>query len=795
MIASPLTLLKEWRDRADEAGLHELLLLGRAVDLPFLEKTAVPMARALGARVTVIGDAAHTAYAPVDVRQAGRGYVHALAGDLRPRLALLAGEDDVVAAIGSGDPTLDGWGHNDELWTVLRGDAVGRLAPWLRRLPETVAMPGYAAALLAEIADRLPEPGADGGVRVLHDLDGGLLGQVPAGPVDELRLYAPLVDPSGDALFDIIGHFDPARVVLGLQPELGEYDGDAIVLATDGRATEIRLLEDERPRHGTLLEWSAGGRRHALVGGTGLTAALLEQGGGELAVLAPVASSLLPEGTPYPVASLEGRRTVRPAGPRPDPAALGALITGDGLQVTLARAHDEPVAVAGSPDGSPGSWEPLGTVPAGARVQVFGTAHAVVRAGDGPAVFTVQPGRFARGDDGDGPRLRTGYTEDEIFTDEALARRFRADLVRLAQQLAGHKTPGAGSVPQDRWSAYLDACERALGRPLADALFGRPNVAAGGHGWGIALAPLTDGPEPDAGAAAAKVPERTGWQRWIPRAVDAALDAPLFVRMLVARLFVQLLGHGVWDLDDGSWRPQLARLTERLAEPGEDVPEETGPLAAVLTAVCMGLLRDGAADDALSAGVWAEVKDVVATADPDLAGDLIVPPLLPRARVLTRSELEELQRLAGTADPLAHLAAALDGTGWEVEFEDGLYTVSGGFTNPVPVAARVATLLDRPDGVVLVRAVGAGGRWAFIAWRRPDLLLASHPAGNAWRFYRLAELATPESRLAGGDGISRIGMVGNPVRLGRPPAPQAQRLLVDAGTDHLALIARLTAPL
>ena len=48
---------------------------------------------------------------------------------------------------------------------------------------------------------------------------------------------------------------------------------------------------------------------------------------------------------------------------------------------------------------------------------------------------------------------------------------------------------------------------------------------------------------------------------------------------------------------------------------------------------------------------------------------------------------------------------------------------------------EVATQLGRSLGPVLVHAQ-AGNRWAFIAWRRPDLLLASEP-GHAWRLYRI----------------------------------------------------------
>jgi hypothetical protein len=112
--------------------------------------------------------------------------------------------------------------------------------------------------------------------------------------------------------------------------------------------------------------------------------------------------------------------------------------------------------------------------------------------------------------------------------------------------------------------------------------------------------------------------------------------------------------------------------------------------------------------------------------------------------------------------------------------------VSGAFTNPV-TAARVATQLGQPLGVVLVHAQTAGS-WAFIAWRRPDLVPA-HVPGNTWRHYRLhGSIATPASRFTGGEGLPAIGLAGQPVRLGQTPPPAVQELLAAAGTDHIALL-------
>ncbi|MFF8745261.1 hypothetical protein [Streptomyces californicus] len=147
--ASPVTLLREWSERSDQQALHEALFLGFTVDLRFLEKVAIPVARGLGARTAVIGDAAQGLYDPVDVRMAGRNYLHGLASCQRafhPKVVLLVGEHACRLAVGSGNPTLSGWGANDELWTVVETEdddshaLLADLADWLDALPSAVEL-------------------------------------------------------------------------------------------------------------------------------------------------------------------------------------------------------------------------------------------------------------------------------------------------------------------------------------------------------------------------------------------------------------------------------------------------------------------------------------------------------------------------------------------------------------------------------------------------------------------------------------------------------------------------------
>ncbi len=191
-------------------------------------------------------------------------------------------------------------------------------------------------------------------------------------------------------------------------------------------------------------------------------------------------------------------------------------------------------------------------------------------------------------------------------------------------------------------------------------------------------------------------------------------------------------------------------------------------LAATLAAICVGLLRSGASltggtpADLLAARTWKCVKPLVAEADPD--GDLLIPPVHIRAVVLSSSELEDTVLLAMDDDPASLVVAELGERGWEVERDGPMYRVSGAFTNPVSVAAHVATQLGQHLDLVLVYACTAG-HWAFIAWRRPDLILA-HVPGNTWRLYRIDGPFTAESRLAGGEGLPSIGLGHCPMQSG-----------------------------
>lgn len=666
--ASPLSLIAEWQALPGGPPLRELVVLGYTLDLPLLERFAIPQARQLGARVTVLADAGHGVFDAVDVRFAGRVYQHgtaALAGAFHPKLALLVGDDLVWAAVGSGNPTLSGWGHNHELWCVVRGSrergaqVQADLGRWLDRLPTAVPMPSWIDRTLREVgAAILPSTldTAHRDVRLLHNLDRPIIDQLDLGQVEELRLAAPFVDPSGDAVRALLARSSPRRLRFALQRNWSSINGQQLLGAVRGVGdVAFTGVEEARTLHGKLIEWTApDGSLVAVVGSPNLTAAALcgTVGAGhncELAVRAPVRDSLFPEGRPLStadVAATAWRRSEEVGEAGHGLRLLGCRRGDEGLLVELVCRHTVEVAIETSGDGSPGSWEPRATIPGpairtaavtsvpfvapdvpGVRVRVAATIHGV-RVESAP-VFVTDPVRCrARTDDGGGPRQHQQGPVDEVLADSALAQQFSTNLLRLiehsAQQRvsAAPRTGAAASVSReagDRWERFLDVAERSLGRGLATLVYpgARSSPAAEQTGSGWVLADVVDHSELAEGESdevlddeeqfappPPRVPpsehgrQRTWLARWVAAVHphDATARPDLNLRVVVAALYVNRLAAGIWGAADG-WRSELADLVEALTADSAAVSGEPAQLEDYLdawVAVCLALLLQDA---------------------------------------------------------------------------------------------------------------------------------------------------------------------------------------------------------
>jgi hypothetical protein len=861
---SPLTLLQEWDDRTDGAPLRECLVTGYTLDLVFFERHWVPTARALGARVTVLGDAGHAVHEAVDVRQAGRAYQHGLVGcggAFHPKVVVLTGDDDVWVAVGSGNPTMSGWGHNHELWLVLRASrhrgpaALRDLGAWLAELPGVVRMPSWVAGTVAHIGDWITPDEIDDslpGLRIFGNLRHSLVGQLPAGPVRSLRMTAPFFDERGHGVRALIGKLRPLEVDLALQERVTRYSGQALADATASvPLTRFSHLDEGRTRHGKLIEWTVDGATTAMTGSANLSAAALlattENGGNcELVTTTPVPVSLLPPGTAVAQADITRNNTIPVGSPdsrQPTLIVLGARRTQNTVFAELVTTVSTPITIESSPDGTPGTWTPLHVFTAGSTaVQSVGftapeALGGAVRArvdqsGDrlvSPVVFLTDTARCLPRDDAAGrPRMTSIAEGDTVLTDEVLARRFNADLLRLLGHVQEHRgatgsaalrtaagTTAAAVPPEDRWGRWLESVEHSLGPHLTGLLFPGALTAPGPAttGWSLSTdvndAELVDGESddaveeltetPPAGSArnapdipASQRAQYRSWARRWTRAATATPRPPLELRMLVARTYLVLLAAAVWGTDEG-WRSDLGDLTRSLvpdAADEEDVPGQALDFLSSLIAVCLALLlqdaglHGGGEHDIIAKAAWVDAAELVAYADPALAEEYLHAPDKPYARVPTWSEVEAVIDLAATAadDPHAHDRAALASEGLPARMMDGVWVIDGEFRNPRRMAARVAALVASPSAVI---ARNASKTTAVL--RDGRTLAIAESTAPRWRVYALSPMSTPVSLLAGDEGLPP-GAKTYPLH----PLPATIRALTEtAGINHQLLQAAL----
>ncbi len=349
-IASPLSLLLTAATRDQSAS--EVLSLSFTLDLGFLERTALGMAQALGARVTVVGDAGVVRHDPRAVRRAGRSYLAGLAscgGSFHPKLVVIAGEEAATVAIGSGNLTLPGWQDNHEIWTVLHAgrdgcpDTIGQVAQWLTDLPAAVKLSPHVPEALVRVSQLIRGfEATELGPKLVSPIWGPIIDQLPAGKADELVVCCPFHDPGAKALGALIDRYDPGQVTVAIQPTLTVCDGpaiDSLVGARDGRVVQ---LDTDRYRHGKLVEVRVGGDRWALTGSANCSGAALliptSAGGNvELGLVGPVQQSLLPEGVAFDREALRAHGYTPRRVDRPSIVVLGAARTDTGLEVVLAR--------------------------------------------------------------------------------------------------------------------------------------------------------------------------------------------------------------------------------------------------------------------------------------------------------------------------------------------------------------------------------------------------------------------------------------------------------------------------
>lgn len=819
---SPLSLLREWTERSDRAPLREVLVTGYTLDLGFLERHFLSPVRGLGARVTVLSDANQAIHEPVDVRHAGRayqhGYVHCT-GAFHPKLVLLVGEEDVWAAIGSGNPTMSGWGHNHELWIVLAGSrsagprAQEDLGAWLSALSAKLPMPSWIAETVNHIGQLVTPETVDDSweqLRVLGNLEHSLIGQLPAGPVDYLGLHAPFYDARANAVRALLRRFSPRFVEIGLQPELAQYDGDSLnAAAEEVPQAALWLLDEQRTRHGKLVEWGTGEGVTSLVGSANLSAAAMLRattagGNCELVASCPVPESLLPREHSGDAQEVRGRNTIPT---REDEEGgisltlLGARKTAEGIEVELRASRSAKVTIETSPDGTPGTWmpayvatcgdEPVTLVSFQAPEQTGGAvrAHADINGtyAVSSVVFLTNTNRcLPRNDDDQRPRLSTDYSLEEVVLDPKLAVKLQADLIRLmsqAKERASQQARGAtldigrseDVAVNDRWGAWLQDVESILGPSLTNLVF--PGAVelpeAGVSGWSV-------GPEPDStelaegeseavvdevmledisarGPQAPEVPrsQRQQWRNWLGRLSKAACSEPpppLEMRMVTVRLHLDFLAAGIWEVDE-SWRDELSKLLRALVPSSEehrDTPSNALEGLGSLAAVCLALLWQEAA---LHGG---NVADLALRRAWEQVGEWAAFADRELAKDYLHEPKQEHARTVSESElekVIAFAETAVDDPNAELRrsfAEEGLDVEHVDGVWVVDGSFRNT----RRQAARVTTLIGAqcavlarNTRRASIIFREGNSLILGESARPQWRFYRLTPVSTPLSML------------------------------------------------
>jgi hypothetical protein len=768
-IASPLNLL------GDEGRAREVLLLSYTLNLEFWEHHALSVARGLGARVTVVGDAAMVQAEPAHVRYAGVTYLDGRAvckggGAFHPKLLVIADEDYATVAIGSGNVTMPGWHDNAELWTVIRGDSAGgpdtfgALALWLRALPKYVHFSGAVAPALARTAELLERvPVAEAGPKLITSLEVPIIDQLPSvTSVDELIVASPFYDRKSSGLRDLLDRFQPKSTRLLIQRGDLVADGSSLAMLLAGRAGQAETIADDRYYHGKLVEWRAHGRRFALTGSPNVSAPALQQaltgsGNCELALLSEIAESLAPPsgGT---ITDEELASIVFQSRDRSPPAItlLGVMLAPDRIAVTLARALTQPALLEYAVGAA---WVTAGALAPGAEtveLKTFLTPGSGVRVRQGALVsnicFVADPTRFIRTRVEHVGRVHTN--EDDVFRDASIADAFARDLAELRQFLAhepsisegGGGGGGDGTRLFTSWEEYLDACEAHVGQRLLAYGLALPAIGSGegrreeGEA-GTLEEEGEDGADPDSlfeadsdGADALPALDRLApdqrrrYQRWCERLVGLSPTLPYAGRLVVLRLILDAVRGELFPARE-QWLPLVAESTMGLGAPGEGFDEElarAGSLAAVaLAAMRSSLPRFSEWEELRSPYERAAqgVKPLLTRVDPEAveryAGPLekfFGPAVHPIAVASLVGALLQPDLIADAVRLAAEeLGLSVERHGDVIELNDAIGA------DPRRTLLAVISLCEK--AAVAVTTPGWEARRALAVWRAPDLII------------------------------------------------------------------------
>lgn len=835
-IVSPLGLLT--RVALEEGReLEEILIFTFNHDLGYFEQLALSLAHQTGALITVIADAGvahHDLYA---VKRAGTAYLSGLAtcaGSFHPKVIVLAGTNNATVAVGSGNLSASGWQGNDELWSIHHANAAGgspvvaQTATWLRDLPAVVRVGQGVKQAADRAATRLETLGAgDGPARLATSLTTPIIDQLPTGPVEELLLYAPFHDTTGEAIARLIERFDPQIVRVAIQPRLTRLEPSALAAVLRPN-DEVVELEDSTYRHGKLVEWSNPQGRWALTGSPNLSrAALLNTaasgGNVEVGVVAPVAASLFPTGKPLARSKLISLPKVPPLSTQAKGfPLLSGVLDGEQLQLLFGRPlpHEASVEASLARD-APDRWQAIGIAPAGAQditlanEDMTGGTRIRLRFPDGmtsSVVFVADPARLLRrrSSFSTGPRVPE---LPSIFADPAVAEQ----LWKVVEQLRTQPTRVAPAIPKEStggngttfdvgdWEDYLDRCQGRYGAPLMAFALGLPipTSTAGSVmsiNWdedvaGDEIGGLEDDtPEDEESEEQAWDPasfslikaqakERQRFRAAAGKLVKDWRDPEPAQRLLALRFALMVAGAQAWDAEDHDWAPLLLAGVRGLDIPAPDPSygRAAGSLAALSLSIVESVLRrfDPTVLDQTFKKTAAAVAHLLVAADRELIEEYSkgLHRWLP-AYSDPDVVLDLCERII-EADPVADAVAQLVGAGIHATASGAVVDVHVTGNQPLPVAYELLAASEAPSPL-LIRA-HADEDTSYVVWLSPDLVViqpAKVPGtvmANSYLYPSPATLVN-DLRLSSRPHPDR----GNALTLPKQPLPSAVNAALEA---------------
>lgn len=530
---------------ADEANhrdgqAREALFLTFSSDLGFFESQVLGPARSTGAAVTVIADAQVYDPDPRAVRTAGVSYGIGLASSpavFHPKLTVVVGAKRAAVGIGSGNLTLSGWHLNDEVLTVVTGDAetgcpliLQQVAEWLADLAHSdiVRLGRTARAGLTRTADELhalctSAPRTNDSVRLLGNLRTNIVSQLPQDPVDELRMYAPFHDLAGRALDELVTKLRPSSITIAIQDLLTVINPQALLAVANRQGVHLTFehtsgRSDASYRHGKLIEARrAGTPVWTLTGSPNLSAQALCRtvgtgGNCELAVLDrpghevyPPITAQIPTAELTPVLSGPPSAEEEPVERLARDGLLEAAVDGERITLTFARPVSDALAIEISEyQTDPSQFKAVAELEPG-RHEYTIDAHPhwrypvrlriLLNGKPGPIHFVMRPDQVTVRSSGSGRVRVPAYDHEQIFADHRQASEWLSAVTALTIQ---SQAPARGSTPSgDRaeshatnagrtiswddpaaWHVYVDDAVRRLGESMVGfALGGLPRLS------------------------------------------------------------------------------------------------------------------------------------------------------------------------------------------------------------------------------------------------------------------------------------------------------------------------------